>query len=89
MTEHNEAVERQRQLLAAEDWAKETSGIHVHPFNSMWYDNRPQDTANGEMVTDVSYNSGIVKRYKKDKLIHVFGEELTGQALLDQYTRST
>jgi hypothetical protein len=87
MTEHNEAVERQRLLLEAEEWAQGLKDLHVHSLSSMWYDDRPQDTEGGQCVTDRAYNNGVIERYKAGKLIHVFGERLTGQALLDQYSR--
>ena len=52
----------------------------------MWYDDRPQDTEDGS-VTDTSYNSGIIKRSKDGKVIHTFGEELTGKALVDKWQK--
>lgn len=87
MTEHNEAVARQRLLLEAEEWATGIKDLHVHSLSSMWYDDRPQDTEGGKSVTDRAYNSGVIERYQEGKLIHVFGVKLTGQALLDQYSR--
>lgn len=86
MTQYLEDVERQKLMLAAEEWAKECSGIHVHSFSSMWYDDRPEDTADGN-VTDISYNSGIVVRKKNGKVIHTFGKVLKGAELLDAYVR--
>jgi len=52
----------------------------------MWYDNRPQDTANSN-VTDVQHNGGIIKRYRNNKLIHVFGSKKSGEELVDLYRR--
>lgn len=86
MTQYDNDVERQRLMLQAEEWAVQVSGIHVHSFNSMWYDDRPEDTADGS-VTDISYNSGIVVRQKNGETIHTFGEVLTGQKLLEEYVR--
>jgi len=89
MTEFSERVERQRILLEAEKWAKEVKDIHVHGLNSMWYDTRPEDTEGGKMVTDTAYNDGTITRTQDGKLIHIFGEKLTGEALLREYERKT
>ena len=88
MTEHSDIVERQRLVLEAEQWAKGMTDMHVHRLNSMWYDDRPQDTEKG-MVTDIRYNSGIIERFQNDKLIHTFGQKLKGEALLDAYTKGS
>lgn len=85
MTEHTDIVERQKIVLEAEKWAAGITDIHVHSLGSMWYDNRPQDTANGESVTDIRYNSGVIVRSKGKKVIHTFGEKLTGSRLVDAY----
>ena len=88
MTEYSEAVQKQANMLAAEEWAKGVSGIHVPSMSSMWYDDRPEDTEDGS-VTDTSFNSGLIKRSKDGKVIHIFGEELTGQALVDKWHQFT
>lgn len=88
MTEHTDVVERQRIKLEAEEWAKGMTDMHVHKLNSMWYDDRPQDTEKG-MVTDIRYNSGIIERFQNGKLIHTFGQRLKGEALLDAYTKGS
>lgn len=87
MTEFKDKVERQRLLLEAEVWAKGVSGIHAHSMSSMWYDTRPQDTENGKSVTDVEYNSGLVKRTCSDGLTVYFGRELKGEELIYEYQR--
>lgn len=86
MTQYDGDVERQRLMLEAEEWATQCSGIHVHSFNSMWYDDRPEDTADGS-VTDISYNSGIIVRKKNGEIIHTFGKVLKGEELLSAYVR--
>ena len=40
-------------------------------------------------VTDTEYNSGVITRHRNGKLIHTFGEELRGDALLDSFQRHT
>lgn len=88
MSEHDEVVQKQRNLLNAEEWARGIRTIHSHRLNSMYYDDRPEDTVDGA-VTDKEYNNGVIERYKEGKLIHTFGEPLTGQALIDSYMRNS
>lgn len=87
MTQYDDAVERQKLLLEAEIWATTIKGIHIHGFSSMWYDDRPQDTEGHKMVTDTEYNNGTITRHQDGKLIHVFGEVLQGDDLIDSYMR--
>ena len=86
MTEHDDIVHQQKLLLEAEEWAKIPKCVHIHKLSSMWYDNRPQDTKN-EHVTDIQYNSGLIIRMRKGKVIHKFGEAKTGKELVDLYWR--
>ena len=88
MTQYDETVETQRLIIEAEKWAKQTRAIHVHSLQSMYYDDRPEDTLDGKAVTDYEYNDGVILRYQQGKLIHTFGERLKGVALLDAYSRS-
>ena len=87
MTQYDDRVERQRLLLEAEKWAQSVKDIHVHGLSSMWYDDRPEDTADGKYVTDTAYNSGLIERSKNGKIIHTFGEKLTGELLIREYER--
>lgn len=89
MTQYTESVERQKIKMEAEDWAKSVKSIHAHSLDSMHYDNRPEDTINGQCVTDTEFNSGVVERRQKGILIHTFGKKLTGQELIDEYERKT
>ena len=69
MGQFDDKVERQRKLIAAEEWSsKGIKAIHAHSMNSMWYDNRPEDTANGKSVLDVEYNGGLIHRKLDDGL---------------------
>ena len=62
MTQYDERVQYQRDLLEAEEWAKTIKSGHAHSLNSMWYDTRPQDTEDGKHVMDTQYFSGLIKR---------------------------
>jgi hypothetical protein len=87
MTQYDSLVEKQRLLIEAEEWAEGTSGIHCHSISSMWYDNRPEDTANGKSVMDITYNSGLIERRLDSGKTIYFGEKLTGDALIQEYLR--
>jgi len=87
MTQYTQEVENVRLRTEAEEWAAGVAGIHVHSLSSMHYDTRPQDTAGGIAVTDIEYNSGLVVRKQQGEVIHTFGKKLTGDALVDAYTR--
>ena len=89
MTQYKNIVDRQKTLMKAEKWAKTPSCLHTHSIQTMWYDNRPEDTADGNgPVTDVQYNSGIITRTKNDKVIHTWGTPLKGDDLIDAYLHS-
>ena len=89
MTEFSERVERQRILLEAEEWSKGVKDLHVHGLNSMWYDDRPEDTEDGKMVTDTQFNNGLIERKQNGKVIHVWGTKLEGEELIREYERKT
>lgn len=85
MTEYDFRVERQRDLLAAEEWAKGVKSMHVHSLKSMWYDDRPQDTDTGN-VTDVQFNDGRIQRSKNGKVLHTWNDDVkTGDDLISAY----
>ena len=84
MSEHNEIVERQRQLLAAEKWARGVKTLHAHSLTSLWYDDRGNDGS----VLDTEYNDGRIQREIRETGETIwFGEKLTGDALIDAYGR--
>lgn len=89
MGQYDYKVERQRQKLAAEEWAKEVKALHAHSLSSMWYDNRPEDTADGKNVLDVEYNSGRVERTLDSGEKYIFTEyELKGDDLINSYNQN-
>lgn len=88
MTQYDERVQLQRDKLAAEEWAKRPKSLHVHRIDSMWYetDESKKFLENGN-VTDIQYNNGLIKRNQNGKVVHVFGEEITGEELIRAYVR--
>jgi len=88
MTQYDEEVKRQKLRVEATEWAKGVKCLHAHSFDSMAYDDRPQDTAKGtKSVIDLEFNSGIIERWQDEKLIHTFGKKLTDDELIDMFTR--
>jgi len=88
VSQYNERVEKQRIKLKAEQWAKGVKSIHGHSLSSMYYDNRPQDTENGNTVLDVEYNDGSVRRTTSNNEIVMLGNPLKGDALLNEFIRN-
>lgn len=86
MTEFNAIVELQRTRLAAEEWAKTVSEVHIHSLKSMWYETEESvlDFENGS-VTDVSYCDGHIDRTQNGKYIRTFGKKLEGEELLNAF----
>ena len=87
MTQYDDRVQYQRDLLKAEEWSKTVKSVHAHSLNSMWYDTRPQDTEDGKSVMDTQYFSGLIKRETHDGYTVYFGKELKGEELVYEYRR--
>ena len=89
MSQYDERVEQQRLKIAAEEWAQGVRSLHAHSLNSMWYDTRPEDTADGKGVVDTEYNNGLVKRQLNNGEVYLFSEnELKGDALIQAYSQN-
>lgn len=89
MSQYNDRVERQRQKIAAEDWAIKVRAVHAHSLSSMWYDTRPEDTEDGESVLDVEYNSGRIERTLNSGEKFIFTNyELKGDELLSAFSQN-
>ncbi len=90
MSQFTARIEKQKEVLAAEEWGKGVKWLHVHSMNSCWYDNRPEDTADGNSVMDIMYNSGkIVRRINKTGKEIIMDRGTTGkEPLLEKFRRS-
>lgn len=88
MTQYDERVQYQRDLLAAEEWSRTVKSVHAHSLGSMWYDTRPQDTEGDKTVMDVEYNDGTIRRELQTGEIVILGKALKGNDLIDQFTRA-
>ena len=89
MGQYDDKVERQRILLAAEEWALGVKSLHAHSLSSMWYDNRPEDTADGKGVVDRQFNSGLIERTLDNGSVVYFGEQLKGDELIQEFLKKT
>mgnify|MGYP003670340768 FL=1 len=88
MSQYDQVVERQKRMLAAENWSRGIRGIHAHSLTSLWYENNPDRTGDDLMVCDTEYNDGTITRdYIKTGKTEIIGERLTGADLLDAYER--
>jgi hypothetical protein len=87
MGQYDDKVERQRLLLQAEEWAEGVKSLHAHSLSSMWYDDRPEDTADGKGVVDKQFNSGLIERTLDDGTIVYFGQKLKGDELISEFVR--
>jgi len=89
MTQYDSRVERQRLKIEAEEWAKGIKSLHAHSLNSMWYDDRPQDTENGKTVMDKEFNNGLVERTLSNGETFIFTKyELRGDDLISAYSQN-
>ena len=89
MSQYDDVVERQRLKLEAEEWSSKVKSVHAHSVSSMWYDTRPEDTADGKNVIDIEYNNGTVKRQLSHGSVFIFGKAATGDELIDNYVRAS
>ena len=90
MTEYNDKVELQRQILLAEEHVDTVINIHAHSMTSMWYetDETIKDAVKG--VVDTQYMDGRIERFVNDgsdrKYLLVEGR--TGADLVQEVTRN-
>ena len=86
MTEYKAMVEKYSMLIEADEWNKQSTGMHMHSLKSMWYETEEtqKHTDNG-MVVDYSYPDGHIERFQDGKLIYTVGKKLEGDALLAAY----
>jgi len=89
MGQYDDKVERQRILLAAEEWALGVKSLHAHSLSSLWYDDRPEDTADGKGVVDRQFNSGLIERTLDNGSVVYFGEQLKGEDLIQEFLKQT
>jgi len=86
MTQYTKMVEDFAIMEEALEWSSGAACIHSHSMDSMYYDDRPDDTAGmTKSVTDIEYNAGYIERFQNGKLIHTFGKKMSDEELLNAY----
>ena len=88
MSQYNEKVALQRQILKAEKYVNQPTCIHAHRLTSMWYDNDQtvKDVADG--VMDIQYMDGRVERTLKSGKKYILVEGKKGAELVQEVTRN-
>ena len=88
MSQYNEKVALQRQILKAEEYVNQPTCIHAHSLTSMWYDNDQtvKDVADG--VMDIQYMDGRVERTLKSGKKYILVEGKKGAELVQEVTRN-
>ena len=88
MSQYNERVALQRQILKAEKYVNQSTCIHAHRLTSMWYDNDQtvKDVADG--VMDIQYMDGRVERTLKSGKKYILVEGKKGAELVQEVTRN-
>ena len=88
MSQYNEKVALQRQILKAEEYVNLPTCIHAHRLTSMWYDNDQtvKDVADG--VMDIQYMDGRVERTLKSGKKYILVEGKKGAELVQEVTRN-
>jgi len=89
MTQYNDRVAKQKLKLAADKWANGVRCLHAHQLKSMWYDDRPQDTANSP-VSDLEFNDGRIQRtiINTGEVIWMnTSNQVTGEELVYEFER--
>ena len=88
MTEYNDKVELQRQILKAEEYVNRPTWIHSHSLTSMWYETEDtvKDVADG--VMDIQYMDGRVERTLKSGKKYILVEGKKGAELVQEVTRN-
>ena len=84
MTQYDNIVEKQRLMIQAKEWQNGISSLHAHALDSMAYAEGRIDGS----VMDITYNDGLIKREIQDTgEVVYFGKRLTGDELLDDFSR--
>jgi hypothetical protein len=79
-------VDKFAKAIEAEEWNQKSTGLHMHSLKSMWYEtDETRIHFDNGMVQDISYPDGRIERFQNAKLIHMFGNKLSGDELLSAY----
>ncbi len=88
MTQYDEKVELQKQILKAEEYKDTPKNLHAHSLDSMWYETDETKPQTKEGVVDVQYMDGRIERTLKNGKKITLVEGMKGEDLVQEVTRN-
>ena len=88
MTQYDEKVELQKQILKAEENKDTPKNLHAHSLDSMWYETDETKPQTKEGVIDIQYMDGRIERTLKNGKKITLVEGMKGEDLVQEVTRN-
>ena len=88
MTQYNDKVELQKQILKAEEYKDTPKNLHAHSLDSMWYETDETKPQTKEGVIDIQYMDGRIERTVKNGKKITLVEGMKGEDLVQEVTRN-
>lgn len=88
MTQYDEKVELQKQILKAEEYKDTPKNLHAHSLDSMWYETEETKPQTKEGVIDIQYMDGRIERTLKNGKKITLVEGMKGEDLVQEVTRN-
>ena len=88
MTQYNDKVELQKQILKAEEYKDTPKNLHAHSLDSMWYETEETKPQTKEGVIDIQYMDGRIERTLKNGKKIILVEGMKGEDLVQEVTRN-
>ena len=88
MTQYDEKVELQKQILKAEEYKDTPKNLHAHSLDSMWYETDETKPQTKEGVIDIQYMDGRIERTLKNGKKIILVEGMKGEDLVQEVTRN-
>ena len=88
MTQYNDKVELQKQILKAEEYKDTPKNLHAHSLDSMWYETDETKPQTKEGVIDIQYMDGRIERTLKNGKKIILVEGMKGEDLVQEVTRN-
>ena len=88
MTQYDEKVELQKQILKAEEYKDTPKNLHAHSLDSMWYETDETKPQTKEGVIDIQYMDGRIERTLKNGKKITLVEGMKGEDLVQEVTRN-
>jgi len=88
MTQYNDKVELQKQILKAEEYKDTPKNLHAHSLDSMWYETDETKPQTKEGVIDIQYMDGRIERTLKNGKKITLVEGMKGEDLVQEVTRN-